>query len=466
MYELIVKNGRIIDPSQDMDVVGDLLIREGKIESIVPGGLNDARADCEARPSLDASGSIVCPGFIDLHTHLREPGYEEKETIATGTLAAAIGGFTTVCCMPNTNPAIDTLATIDHVRRAAEAMASIRVLPIAAITKKREGKELTEMGELARAGAIAFSDDGRPVPNSRIMRYALEYSRMHGRPIISHCEDIELAKDGVMNESVVAVKLGLKGIPAAAEDIIVAREIALLEAFGGRLHIAHVSSTGAVEMIRRAKEKGLALTAEATPHHLTLTEDWVAGQRGNWGLEFPYLGAMAPYNTDTKVNPPLRAAADARALIQGLVDGTIDAVATDHAPHTIVDKQCEYDQAEFGISGLETALASLMILVHRGEIDANLLVRKLTIGPARVMDLPFGTFKKGAPADVAIFNPDEEWTVEPGRFASKGKNTPLAGMRLRGKVVCTIVAGKVVYGERARGGMATRLETGQAVNVQ
>ena len=457
MQDLVIKNGRIIDTSQAVDVVGDLLVREGKIEAIVPGNQSEVGAGYDGLFVIDATSCIVSPGFIDLHTHLREPGYEDKETVATGTAAAAVGGFTTVCCMPNTNPAIDSLATLKHVRRLAEDGA-VRVLPIAAITKKREGKELSEMGELARGGAVGFSDDGRPVPNSRVMRYALEYSRMLDKPIIAHCEDLDLVKGGVMNEGLVATKLGLAGMPVAAEDIVVARDIALAETVGGRLHIAHVSTKGAVELIRRAKVKGLAVTAEVTPHHLTLTEDWVAGQRGNWGIEFPYLGVMAPYDTNTKVNPPLRTNADIQALIEGLRDGTIDAIATDHAPHTVVDKKCEYDLAEFGISGLETALGALMPLVHRGEIDINLLVEKLTVGAAKVIGLPFGTLQKGASADIAIFSPDEVWTVEPERFVSKGKNTPLAGMSLRGKVICTVVSGKVAYLDEMRCKLGAKLD--------
>lgn len=465
MQDLVIKSGRIIDPAQELDVVGDLVIRGGRVEAIVPGGLSGIESGFGNLTAIDAADCIVCPGFVDLHTHLREPGYEEKETIETGTAAAAAGGFTTVCCMPNTKPAIDTLATLEHIRRLAEARAKVRVLVVAAITKGREGKELAEMGELARGGAVGFSDDGRPVPSSLVMRYALEYSRMLDRPIISHCEDLDLSKGGVMNEGIVATKLGLKGISPAAEDVVVARDIALLEAVGGKLHIAHASTAGAVELIRRAKDKGLTVTAEVAPHHLTLTEEWVSGQRGNWGIEFPYLGAMAPYNTNTKVNPPLRTYRDVQALIEGLRDGTIDAIATDHAPHSVVDKLCEYDVAEFGISGLETALGALMTLVHRGEIDFNLLVRKLTVEPAKVLGLALGTLEKGSAADIAIFDPDEEWTVDPTNLASKGKNTPLAGMRLRGKVVCTIASGRPVYIAEGRSRTSGELESQGAASA-
>ncbi|MBI4318898.1 MAG: dihydroorotase [Chloroflexi bacterium] len=444
----IVKGGRIIDPSQGLDSIGDILIRDGKIAGVYSGGFDLPGRGISADSDLhviDASGLIVSPGFIDLHSHLREPGYEEKETIATGSRSAAAGGFTTICCMPNTNPAIDNAATLDLVKRTAAAEAVVRVLPIAAITKNRDGAELTEMAELARGSAVGFSDDGNPVSNSRIMRSALDYARMLGKPIISHCEDLQLAKDGVVNEGVIATRLGLKGMPAAAEDIMVARDIALAELVGGKLHLAHVSSAGSVDLVRRAKARGLSVTAEVTPHHLTLTEDWVAGQRVSWGLMFPYWGPTPPYDTNTKVNPPLRRASDIAALIEGLKDGTIDAIATDHAPHTIVDKQCEYDFAAFGISGLETALGALMTLVHREDLDLTTLVAKMTVGPARVLNLSLGTLAEGAPADITIFDPDEEWVVDPSSFRSKGRNTPLAGLSLRGRVVCTLVQGNVVH---------------------
>lgn len=447
MIDLVIRNGRVVDPGRRIDLLGDVLIKERQIEDILPCGIFEVRRDDSAVTVIDATGCVVCPGFVDLHAHLREPGFEEKETIETGTRAAAAGGFTTVCCMPNTNPPIDNPATLDYVRRISEIKGLVRVLPIATITKGRGGRELSEMGDLARAGAVGFSDDGRPVSDARIMRYALEYSRMVDKPVIAHCEELDLSRNGVMNEGPVATKLGLAGIPAAAEEIAVARDITLAKAFGGRLHIAHVSTAGAVELIRRAKQNGVNVTAEVTPHHLTLTEDWVAGGREDWlavdgnGLE------RLPYDANTKVNPPLRSLKDVRALIEGLRDGTIDAIATDHAPHTVVDKQCEYGLAEFGISGLETALSLVLTLVHRNEIDIGLLVEKLTSGPAKVLDLPLGTIKPGAPADIVVFDPDRFWTVDPTQFASKGQNTPLAGLRLLGKVVCTLVAGRIVFAD-------------------
>ncbi len=436
---LLIEGGRIIDPSQGMDVVGDLLISDGKVASV--GGAATAPEGC---PILRAQGLIVSPGFIDLHCHLREPGFEDKETIATGTRAAAKGGFTTVCCMPNTLPPIDTQATVEYVMKTAQEAGVVRVLPIGCISKGRKGQELAEMGELAQAGAVGFSDDGRPLSDSRLMRHALEYSRAFGLPVIDHCEDLALSEDGAMNEGWVATRLGLHGMPAAAEEIVVARDLTLAELTGARLHIAHVSTAGAVELIRRAKGKGIAVTVEVTPHHLTMTDEWVMGRRGS---ERP---GSINYDTSAKVNPPLRTPRDLQALRDGLRDGTIDAIATDHAPHTIVDKLCEFGLAAFGISGLETALGSLMALVHSGELDLSLLISKLTADPARIIGrdgLPpdLGTLKVGAPADVTLVDPDQEWEVNPDQFASKGKNTPLAGCILKGKVMATIYQGSPVY---------------------
>jgi dihydroorotase len=381
---------------------------------------------------------VVSPGFFDLHCHLRQPGFEDKETIATGTAAAARGGFTTVCSMANTSPPIDTRALVEYVRAIAAAEGSVRVLPIAAITKGLAGVELTEMADLIDAGAVAFSDDGRAVANSRLMRHALEYSAMFGQPIIQHSEDRDLAKNGSMNEGLVATRLGLRGIPAAAEEVIVARDIAIVARTGGRLHVAHVSTAAALEHVRRAKSMGLPVTAEVTPHHLTMTDDWVAGYR-------PDGGRGLPYDANTKVNPPLRTAADVEALVAGLRDGTIEAVATDHAPHTVVDKLCEYDAAAFGISGLETALGLLLGLVHAGKIDLPTLLTRLTLGPAQVLGLTPAGLQTGAVADITVFDPAESWIVDPAAFASKGRNTPLAGVRLLGRTVATIAGGRLAY---------------------
>jgi len=372
---------------------------------------------------------IVCPGFIDLHCHLRQPGFEDKETIATGTRAAARGGFTTVCCMPNTVPPIDTRAIVEYIKTTAAREGMIRVLPIGCVTKQRKGNGLAELGELAASGVVAFSDDGQAVADSNLMLRALEYSRTLGLPISEHCEDPSLTGGGVMNEGATATKLGLKGIPPAAEERIVARDIELARSTGGRLHIAHASTEGSVDLIRKAKEEGVLVTAEVTPHHLTLTEEMVVG-----------------YNTNAKVNPPLRTAKDVEALLCGLKEGVIDAIATDHAPHAAKDKQCEFNDAAFGISVFETALGSLLILVHEGKLDLTTLISKLTIEPAKIIKRSnLGTLRPGALADIVIFNPQREWVVNPENFASKGKNTPLAGRTLKGKVMATMSGGEIVY---------------------
>ena len=452
---MLIRGGRIIDPDQGVDAVGDLLVLEGKVAGVgkAAGGL----AAPEGTPALEARGLVVTPGFVDLHCHLREPGFEDKETIATGTRAAALGGFTTLCCMPNTDPAIDSRATVEFVLERARLEGAIRVLPVAAVTKGREGRQLVEMGELAGAGAVGFSDDGSPVVDGQVMRSALAYSRPLGLPIIDHCEDPALA-GGVMHEGKIATRLGLRGVPAAAEESMVARDILLAELTGGHVHIAHVSTAGAVELIRAAKDKGLSVTAEVTPHHLTLTHDWVAGERSNLtpGLRPPPLrrgvGAGGevgyPYDTNAKVNPPLREAADVEALIEGIRLGVIDAIATDHAPHTAVDKLCPFDEAAFGISCIETAFGSVMSLVHQGRLDLPTLVHRLTWGPARIIDrkgMGLGSLAVGAPGDVAIFNPNLEWQVDVGRFSSKGKNSPLHGRRLKGKVMATLFGGSLAY---------------------
>ncbi|MCK5577080.1 MAG: dihydroorotase [Dehalococcoidales bacterium] len=420
---LLISGGRIIDPGQKLDKTGSLLIAEGKISWL--GDDTPPPADCDV---LDARGLVVCPGFIDLHCHLRQPGFEEKETIASGSLAAARGGFTTICCMPNTRPPLDGQAGIDYVKSTAASEAVVRVLPIGCISKGRQGEGLAEMAEMAEAGAVAFSDDGSPVISSRLMLQTMEYSLAFGRPIIDHCEDTELAGGGQMNEGIIATRLGLAGVPAAAEENIVARDIGLAEFTGARLHIAHVSTRGSVEIIRRAREKGVRVTAEVTPHHLTLTEEEVIG-----------------YNTNAKVNPPLRTEKDIEALISGLREGVIDAIATDHAPHTENDKLCEFALAPFGISGFETALGSLMSLVHSGKLELNLLIARLTGGPAGVIGSKLGTLAIGAPADITILDPNREWVVDTAEFASKGRNTPLDGRELTGRVMATISGGRLVH---------------------
>jgi dihydroorotase len=426
--DLYIRNGHIIDPGQKLNQVGSLLIADGKISWLGDKDITPPSSDYE---TFNANGLIICPGFIDLHCHLRQPGFEEKETIASGSQAAAKGGFTTICCMPNTNPPLDSQAMIDYVKSISKSEGVIRVLPIGCISKGRNGKELAEMGELAEAGAVGFSDDGDSVKNSRLMRQAMEYSLAFGLPIIDHCEDRALTEGGQMNEGIIATKLGLCGIPAAAEENIIARDIALAQLTGARLHIAHVSTEVSLELIRRAKEKAINITAEITPHHLTLTEEKVIG-----------------YNTNAKTNPPLRTEEDSKALVQGLKEGVIDIIATDHAPHTDNEKLCEFDQAPFGISGFETALGSLMSLVHNKCIDLDLLIAKLTSEPAKIIGDKFdrlGTLAVGVPANIAIFNPDMEWIVDTSKFISKGKNNPLNGEMLKGIVVATIYKGKFVY---------------------
>jgi dihydroorotase len=427
MRPLLIQGGRIIDPSQGIDITGSLLIAEGKV-SWLGKKEETPQANYDV---VSARGLVVCPGFIDLHCHLRQPGFEEKETIATGTRAAARGGFTTICCMPNTDPPLDNQTVVEFVRSKAASEGAVRVLPIGCISKGRKGKELAEIGELASAGVIAFSDDGEPVLNSHLMRQALDYSRAFDMTIIDHCEDKALTEGGQINEGIISTRLGLRGIPNAAEEIMVARDLALAQLTSGRLHIAHVTTEGSVELIRRAKEKGIRVTAEVTPHHLTLTEEWVIG-----------------YDTNAKVNPPLRTKRDIQALIQGLNDNTIDIIATDHAPHTEADKLCEFDLAPFGISGLETALGSLMSLAHNGETSLVTLITKLTYEPAKIIGNKhgiLGTLAVGAPAEVTIFDPNLEWVVDTKAFASKGKNTPLAGDTLKGRVMATIFQGKLVY---------------------
>ena len=441
---LLIKGGRLIDPSQGIDGIADLLVEDG-----VVSGMAQHIDPPEHAEVIDAIGMIVSPGFIDVHCHLREPGFEDKETIATGTLAAARGGFTTVCAMPNTNPTMDTASTLEYVLRKARDEAAVRVLPIGCVTKQSKGAELAEMGELAEAGAIGFSDDGNPVVNSNIMRQALSYSSALGLPIINHCEEPSLFHGGSMNEGWISNRLGIKGIPNSAEDIMVARDINLAELTGGRYHVAHLSTAGALELVRRAKDLGMTnVTAEVTPHHLTLTDEAILGRTADGSNG---SGAYAPltsaaYDTTAKVNPPLREQADMEAMIQGLRDGVIDLIATDHAPHNRTDKECTFHEAAFGISTLETALGQLMALVHSGAIDLPLLIEKMTLAPARFLRrTDIGTLKQGAPADITIIDPETEWVVDTAQFASKGKNTPLQGAILKGHVHATLLEGQVVY---------------------
>ena len=435
---ILIKAGRVVDPSRDIDKVADVLIEDGKILG-VDNGIESEHAEV-----IDATGMIVCPGFIDLHTHLREPGFEYKETIATGTAAAARGGFTTVCAMPNTIPVMDSRSIVDFVLTKAAEEGVVRVLPIGAVTKGSKGKELAEMGELAEAGVIGFSDDGHPVSDDNVMRQALGYASTVGLPIINHAEVRSLSSGGTMNEGWVATRLGLKGIPDSAEEIMVARDIVLARLTGGRVHIAHASTAGTIDLVRRGKDDGVDVTCEVTPHHLTLPDETVMGHLSANG-PFDDL-TEAAYDSNAKVAPPLRSRNDVGVMAQALNEGVIDFIATDHAPHGTVDKQTTFEDAENGISNIETALGSVMGLAHSDAVPLPVLVEKLTASPARFLGRSdLGTLKPGNIADVTIIDPDAEWVVDPSEFLSKGKNTPLVGAILKGRVVTTVYGGQVVY---------------------
>jgi dihydroorotase len=436
MTQLLIKGGRVLDPANGVDMTGDVLVEDGVVEAV------GAKLEAAGTRIIDATGLVVAPGFIDLHTHLRDPGFEYKETVETGTRAAARGGFTTVCAMPNTEPAMDNRGTVDYVMQRAAEQGLVRVLPIGAVTKGRQGKLLAEFGELADAGCIGFSDDGNPVSDASIMRHALEYASAFGLPVIDHCEDPQMA-GGVMHEGWVSTRLGLKGIPSASEENMVARDIALARQTGSHVHIAHLSTAGAVGLVRRAKAEGVRVTAEVTPHHLALTHEAVMHPSRASGRADLGIG----YDTNAKMYPPLRSPEDVAACIEGLEDGTIDAIATDHAPHAVQEKLCEFDLAANGIVGLETALA---LSLSAAGLKMERVVEALTIGPVRALGLDarvpgIGTLSEGAPADIVVFDPRREWTVEPADFASKGKNTPLAGRTLRGVVVATVYGGEVVH---------------------
>jgi dihydroorotase len=425
MTGLLIRNGRVIDPANGVDGPADVAIENGLIARVGPNLAPPAGADV-----IDADGKVVCPGFIDLHVHLREPGYEYKETIATGTRAAAAGGFTAVCCMANTNPVNDTGSITEYILDRARRDGVVRVYPIGAVTRGLEGEELAELAELADAGCVAFSDDGRCVMNAGLYRRAMEYTLPFGAPLVSHAEDHTLSKGAAMNEGVVSTELGIAGAPAAAEEIMVARDIVLAELTGAHVHIAHLSTAGAVRLVRDAKARGVKVTAEVTPHHLVLTEE-----------------ALRTFDANAKMNPPLRTKRDVEALIDALADGTIDCIATDHAPHALSEKEGELDRAAFGVVGLETAVAVLLDrLVATGLLPLPTLIARLARDPARVLNLPGGSLTAGAPADVTILDLARERTVDPATFRSKSRNTPFAGWRLRGGPWMTIVGGKVVHG--------------------
>jgi dihydroorotase len=418
---ILIKNGHVIDPSENIDALNDILIKGKKIKGIYPR----SKAP-DADKVIDASGCIVIPGLVDMHTHLREPGFEYKETIQTGTMAAIKGGITSVCCMPNTNPVNDSVFVTQFILEKSLKEGSCAVYPIGAITKGQKSEELTELEALLKAGCMAFSDDGHPVTNSLIMRRALEYSKIFDVPVISHCEDLQLSKGGVMNEGFVSTIVGLRGIPKAAEDTMVARDIALCELTGGKLHIAHVSTEGSISFIRDAKSRGTQVTAETCPHYFTLKDE-----------------SILSYDTNLKVNPPIRTAADVDAVKEGLKDGTIDVIATDHAPHHKDEKNREFDSAAFGISGLETAFSLGLQLVDQGILDLTQLITKMSLTPSAIMGIEKGSLRVDSDADIAIINTQNQYTVDSEKFLSKGKNSPFNKWPLKGTVEKTICMGKV-----------------------
>jgi dihydroorotase len=421
---LVLRGGRIVDPSQHLDVTGDVIVIDGKIAHVGPrGGVPDGAE------IIDCTDAIVSPGFIDVHCHLREPGREDVETIATGARAAAAGGFTAVCAMPNTDPVTDNQAAVGFVVRQGQKANAARVYPIGAISVRQEGHALAEVGEMVGAGAVAISDDGRPVASAQLMRTALEYSRTFTIPVVDHCEEPTLAFGGAMNEGIVSARLGLRGVPSEAEEIMVIRDILLSRRTGGHIHIAHASTKGSVELIRWGKDRGIAVTAEVCPHHLSLTENAVEG-----------------YETNAKMNPPLRTAEDVAVLGQAVRDGTIDVIATDHAPHHYDEKEREFADAPNGIVGFETALAVVVTaLVGPKIVDFTTLVERMSVAPARIFHLPGGSLARGRPADITVFDPAREWVVDPAQFLSKGRNTPYAGRKLRGRAICPVVGGRIVY---------------------
>jgi dihydroorotase len=423
MARLLIKNGRVIDPASHHDGVADLWIEDGVIKGV---GVSLPTAGSEV---FDATGLIVAPGFIDMHVHLREPGFEHAETIESGSRAAAAGGFTSVCPMPNTKPVNDNATVTSYMIEKARRHAVVNVFPIGAITKGSAGEELAAIGSMKQAGAVAISDDGRPVMNARVMRRAMEFARSLGIPVINHCEDLHLSAGGDMHEGAESVRLGLRGIPGCSEDVMVARDILLAEVTGARYHVAHISSRHSVEMVQFAKTRGLSVTAEATPHHLALADR-----------------DMKPYDSNYKMKPPLRGTCDVAAVLDGIVNGAIDAIATDHAPHPGSEKMQEFESCPFGILGLETAIGvSLEQLVHPGKISIVRLVELFTTGPARILGLDRGTLAQGAPADVTIFSTDREWTYDVNKSFSKSRNSPFDGKTFKGGPVATVVAGELVW---------------------
>ncbi len=418
-----MRGGRVLDPASKTDARADVLVEQGVITRIGP----DLSPPDGAR-IIDVSGAWVVPGLIDIHVHLREPGQEYKEDIVSGTHSAAVGGFTAVCCMPNTKPPNDNRAVTELIVRRAKEVGKVRVYPIGAITQGLEGKVLSEMGELKEAGCVAVSDDGRPVMNSEVMRRAFEYARTFNMVLIQHCEDLCLAHGGAMHEGAVSTRAGIRAQPSAAESAMVARDLELVALTGARYHVAHISAAESIRLVREAKQRGLPVTTEVTPHHLVLTDDACAG-----------------YDTNTKMNPPLRTASDVEAARQGLADGTIDCIATDHAPHSPIEKDVEFEQAAFGVIGLETAVPLTLDMVRAGQLDPLTWVERLTVAPARVLGLPGGRLQVGGVADIAVINPESPWTFRKEAVVSRSKNSPFLGRDLKGRAILTIVGGQVVY---------------------
>jgi dihydroorotase len=422
---LLIRGGTVIDPASHLHGRRDLLVRDGRIAEVSDAIDGETLTGATVIP---AEHCLVLPGLIDMHVHLREPGYEYRETVETGGRAAAAGGFTAVACMANTNPVNDNAAVTEYIRERAQAAGLVRVYPIGAVSKELKGEQLAEIGEMQRAGIVAVSDDGMPIMNGGLMRRALEYTAMFGLPVIVHEEDRLIAAEGVMNEGAMSLRLGLKGMPAAAEEAMIARDLTLLARTGGRLHVAHVSTAGAVELVRAAKQRGLPVTAEAAPHHFTLTEAAVEG-----------------YNTHAKMNPPLRTQRDVQAVRLGLADGAIDAIASDHAPHHRDEKDVEFDRALNGVVGLETTLPLALRLADESRIPLDTIVAAMTVNPARILGLPLGTLAVGAEADITVVDPTRRWTVRAAGFRSKGRSTPFEGMEMQGQAVVTIVGGRIVW---------------------
>ena len=455
MAALLLTGGRVVDPASRLDAKADVLISAGKIAAVGAEAAKQAPRDAE---QMDVSGLVVCPGLIDLHVHLREPGQTAKENIATGTAAAARGGFTSVVCMPNTSPAIDNAGTVALIHERAAQHGVVNVFVAGAITKNIAGEELASIGSLKRAGVVAITDDGHCVQNNELMRRALEYAKMFDLPVMDHCQDYSLVTDGVMHEGYWNTVLGLRGWPSAGEEMIVARNILLAELTGARVHCQHLSAKGSVALLREAKKRGLPISGEACPHHFTLTDAAVAGSEKFWATDGQALNPQPStlnlpewpaYDTNFKMNPPLRTARDREAILEGLADGTIEILCSDHAPHCDYEKEVEFDYAPFGITGLETELAlSLMQLYHSKRLSLPDLIAQYTVNPARLLNLPKGTLAVGADADVTVFDPDREWVFERAATASKSANNPFFGWKLKGRAVAAIVGGKLVWSEK------------------